>query len=419
MKIALLEGPDEPIYRTLKTAFEESGHSVESVPTKREVPFEIIRGQIERFRPDFCFCVDYYPFDIVNRSGVELESFLQTQSIPVGSLYWDAPWVSGTFSLLSRFVEGPYPTNILFFVIDRAHEMFLRERGMKAVYLASAVDKYFANRKISPELTARFSLDVAHLGTPVKLIPRQLSDEAAVHKAYRELALNELTFWFENYSSVPIGNITELVAAFNYQIEILLGQNPENFASQQNSFFQLTEEKLPPELFKVLHCYKGRLEIIYSWLRLNLFLMDLAEFHPSLFGGEEWTRLIPGYQGSSPRLTDDEMVALFSSAKIIFCLTKYQFKMAVHERPLQVLASGGCPLTDYREGIDEMFRKDEIATYNDVEDAKEQIRYYLKNDSERAEISRRGHRRVLAEHTYHHRVPEIIRQMTETFGLKR
>jgi hypothetical protein len=61
------------------------------------------------------------------------------------------------------------------------------------------------------------------------------------------------------------------------------------------------------------------------------------------------------------------------------------------------------------EGIEEVFQPGkEIAVFNSEQEMVDMIKYYLKHDSERAEIAEAGRRRLLKEHTYEHRLTRMM-----------
>lgn len=67
----------------------------------------------------------------------------------------------------------------------------------------------------------------------------------------------------------------------------------------------------------------------------------------------------------------------------------------------QVADSVGCIATYFREGR-------EIVVANDLDDWFEKINYYIEHPDERKGIIDAGRKRVLAEHTYHHRVARML-----------
>jgi hypothetical protein len=91
----------------------------------------------------------------------------------------------------------------------------------------------------------------------------------------------------------------------------------------------------------------------------------------------------------------------FGSANLYLCTS--------WPRPLKCMASGAFHLTRYFPGLETVFHGGrEVVWFHSIHEAMELIRYYLDHDGEREEIAAAGRRRVLAEHTWNHRVAELL-----------
>jgi hypothetical protein len=70
---------------------------------------------------------------------------------------------------------------------------------------------------------------------------------------------------------------------------------------------------------------------------------------------------------------------------------------------------GSLLLTDYRQNLSDMFDPGrEVIAYHNPDECVELAGYYLAHDVERDEIARAGQRRTLSEHTYYHRMQELV-----------
>ena len=70
---------------------------------------------------------------------------------------------------------------------------------------------------------------------------------------------------------------------------------------------------------------------------------------------------------------------------------------------------GALLVTDAKQNLSELFDPgEEIVAYTDEEDLIEKIRYYLGHEDERARVARAGQERTLREHTYEHRMRELV-----------
>ena len=66
-------------------------------------------------------------------------------------------------------------------------------------------------------------------------------------------------------------------------------------------------------------------------------------------------------------------------------------------------------LTDRKDNLGDLFEiGKEVVAYSSAEEAAELIRYYLTHPDEAQTIARAGQARTLREHTYCHRMQELV-----------
>jgi spore maturation protein CgeB len=91
-------------------------------------------------------------------------------------------------------------------------------------------------------------------------------------------------------------------------------------------------------------------------------------------------------------------------------------KGAVNQRVFDVPACGAFLLTDRRGGIERLFEPGrEIMLYDGPEDAAEQLARCLGDPGLRARVAAAGRARVLAEHSYDHRLRSLFAAMEQAF----
>jgi spore maturation protein CgeB len=129
------------------------------------------------------------------------------------------------------------------------------------------------------------------------------------------------------------------------------------------------------------------------------------------FGPERAMRLLP-------RLDYYRDLPLFYPASSVnLNCTSRQMKGAVNQRVFDVPACGGFILTDRRAQLDALFEPgSEVAVYDGAEDIPDLVRRYLGDAAGRERISQAARRRILAEHTYEHRLTRLIKVMRESFA---
>lgn len=112
-------------------------------------------------------------------------------------------------------------------------------------------------------------------------------------------------------------------------------------------------------------------------------------------------------------LSPDEERKLYASSKICVNIHEYYrdgtCKGFSNEREFKVPASGGFQITDYIPGMERYFDLErEIVAVKTPEDWFQKVDYYLTHERERKDIQERGTARVLREHTYRHRVRQLL-----------
>jgi len=81
-------------------------------------------------------------------------------------------------------------------------------------------------------------------------------------------------------------------------------------------------------------------------------------------------------------------------------------------RMFEITGAGAMLLTDARPNMSEFFFPGcEAATFENVNDCVDKIMYYLQHDAEREEIANKGQQRTLAEHTFEHRILELLKHI--------
>lgn len=140
--------------------------------------------------------------------------------------------------------------------------------------------------------------------------------------------------------------------------------------------------------------------------------------HDFKIWGTEWDGdhvLKPLVQMDGRRITSEECVQIFNATHINLNLhssvgtdelvTGGDF---VNPRTFEVASCGAFQLVDERTLLSESFAEDELATFTSLADLKEKIAYYLAHPDLRNAIAAKGREKVLAEHTYVHRMQTLI-----------
>ncbi len=104
-------------------------------------------------------------------------------------------------------------------------------------------------------------------------------------------------------------------------------------------------------------------------------------------------------------------------SKVGFNCTSRQMKGAVNQRVFDVPACGGFVLTDYREQMEALFEPGtEIIAYNDISEISPLLEKWLADDVGRAKVTAAARKRIMAEHTYEHRLSALLEKCVKHSG---
>ena len=121
-------------------------------------------------------------------------------------------------------------------------------------------------------------------------------------------------------------------------------------------------------------------------------------------------------QNNNKRVTTEETVYIYNATKINLNLhsSSYHYGINpegdfVNPRTFEIAACKGFQLVDYRSDLINLFHiKDEVTVFRSLDELKDQIDFYLNKPDLRKIISERSYQRVLKEHTFEHRMQEML-----------
>lgn len=150
----------------------------------------------------------------------------------------------------------------------------------------------------------------------------------------------------------------------------------------------------------------------YKARNLDRYLLPLC--HPSaslrvkIFGNQPWP--VAQYLGL---LDDEDARDVFASATVCPNVsephsTDFVFGYDVVERPFKVAAAGGFCISDYVEGMKDIFTNGEVPMFRDPKEFQEAVRFYAHHPEAREPMMSAARETVLARHTYFHRVAQML-----------
>ncbi|WP_147821984.1 CgeB family protein [Salidesulfovibrio onnuriiensis] len=375
-------------------------NEIETALGKLEIPFqalpvgtggaagndyvESLLESILQFKPDFALTVNHFGLD---REG-KITGLLERMGLPLASWFVDNPHL-----ILYRY-QGLDAANVALFSFDAFKLDILRDRGFRHVHylpLATDPDRFRPGMPGKPEWRAEVSFVGNSMTTAVNETLKAARPSPLLRDQYTSIA--------SDYGASAETSVTRFIQANHPELA-------EEIAAATSIERQLA------------------LESLITWestrqYRLKCVRQTLGHT-PLIAGDNAWKRLLPG-DGSwryHPTLNYyGELPAFYPSSTISFNCTSLQMKGAVNQRVFDVPACGGFLLTDHREQMESLFSPgSEIAIYNDTDEIPHQLERYLQDRDKRRAMVERARKRILARHTYQHRIQELCRIMRETFS---
>jgi spore maturation protein CgeB len=111
------------------------------------------------------------------------------------------------------------------------------------------------------------------------------------------------------------------------------------------------------------------------------------------------------------RLRNDEFEAKMKKNLPLYPLDSTGLFYQLKSRPFQSVAVGVMAMNEYCPELEELFVIDkEIVTfkYDNIEEVRDKLAWYLKHDNEREKIAMAGYQRAIKSHTLKHRIEQIL-----------
>jgi spore maturation protein CgeB len=381
----LIVNTDYFLIPEVSRAFKQLGHEARVIlfDKRRDNGEEVLQGILQivaDFAPDLVFTVNHLGFD---REGLLMEA-LNRLRLPSVSWYVDSP------NIILNLYGGPKSDLSYIFVWDPTYVPEVKALGFSQVYtLPLGTDPETFYPKPIADLS-RWRARVAFVGNSMT--------QPLAKKLERLPSSPETT-----------GIFRQLLAAFQVQphrrLDLLLEE--QGLAAH-------------PLIQKMSLSERTDLEAGIIWAATLDYRLEcvkrLAPFKPTIYGDSGWRELL----GDSFRLGPivnyyDDLPAIFGATTINFNATSMQMKAAVNQRVFDVPAAGGFLLTDFKEQLAEVLEPGkESVCYHHPEEIPDLVRFYLDHPDARRQIVERGRARVLAEHTYLHRLQEMLAVLRRT-----
>lgn len=367
-------------------AFQKSAHQVIEYPfsdkgerTDAEVEQELT-ARIRAVTPDFLYSFNYFPVAALTCKKLGL---------PYVSWVYDSPYVR-----LYHYTIN-YPTNYVF-VFDQVQYLEFRNAGIQTVHylpMAANVDRLnvmtdFAAFKKTPWYNQH---DVAFVGS--------LYTEK--HQFYQRM---------EKISPYTRGYLEGLIAAqkqvygYNFIQELL---TPDILADMQTAL-PLRPGKDSVESVEYLFAQYVINRQITALERRELLTVVSQRYGLDLYTPDQ-TLQLPGCTNHGAVDYYDFAPYVFKHAKINLNISLRSILSGIPLRAFDIMGAGGFLLSNYQaDFLDYFVPGEDFVFYESRQDLLDKIDYYLSHESERAAITQNGLQKISADHTYLHRVQEIL-----------
>lgn len=369
--------------------FKELGHTVKIMPFSKEEVYhdenienEIVKT-IQEFSPDFVFSFNYFPIISLACKKADMKYV---------SWVYDNPYV-----LLYSYTVI-YPGNYVF-VFDKELYMEFHNAGIKTIYympLAANTDRLHAMEH-SKELEIfkhskwKNQADIAFIGslyTEKHQFYQRLVGISSYTRGYLEgiMAAQKNVYGYNFIQDILTPNIIEDM------MKILpMEPDPTSIATKEFLFAQYVINRQ-----------------ITAMERTKLLTTIGNHYNFDLYTSDEALSL-PGCINHGKVDYYDMAPFVFKHAKINLNITLRSIKSGIPLRAFDVLGAGGFLLTNYQaDFMDCYVPGEDFVYYESKEDLLSKIDYYLKHDDERIAIARNGFERTAANHTYKHRIEEMV-----------
>lgn len=343
-----------------------------------------VRDTLNDFKPDFVLTVNHLGVD---HEGV-LAQLLDEADIPLASWFVDSP----------------------FLILDTYRNL----TGCRTALFTWDVDT------VAP--LADFGFDTVHhlpLGCDAtRFVPgdRSVPDEWLARVSFVGNSMKTKT---ERRFVAAQPSFSLVEASFDLAEEFVEAEE-----RTARAFIARVRPDLSAELNAIEPGRKLAYETYITWLATCLYRRDCIArtmpFNPLLVGDKGWTELfkhVKGWRYHKELSYYDDLPSFYPVSEINFNCTSRQMKGAVNQRVFDVPCCGAFLLTDDRMGLEDLFEPGtEVIAYRTKDEIPELLERYLADPQARQRIADAGRRRVLAEHTYDHRMASLIEHMRATFG---
>lgn len=369
--------------------FRELGHIVKTIPFSKEEPYhnektenDIVR-EIQDFQPDFVFSFNYFPI---------ISLACKKADIKYVSWVYDSPLI-----LLYSYTVI-YPGNYIF-IFDKDLYLEFHKSGIHTIYYMplAANTKRLKAMETSCDYD-RFQKSKWKNQTDIAFIGSLYTEK---HQFYQRL--EGITPYTRGYLEGIMAS-QKHVYGYNFIQEMMTPDIIEDMFK----ILPMEPDARSVATKQYLYAQYVINRQITAYERIELLTAIGEKYNFDLYTPDE-TLALPGCINHGKVDYYDMAPYVFKHAKINLNITLRSIKSGIPLRGFDILGAGGFLLTNYQaDFMDYYVPGEDFVYYESKQDLLNKIDYYLNHEDERIAISQNGFERTKENHTYKHRIEEML-----------
>lgn len=136
-------------------------------------------------------------------------------------------------------------------------------------------------------------------------------------------------------------------------------------------------------------------------------LEAVKDYDPGIWSVHEVPASLRGFHRG--QALGEEMLRCYSGSRIVVNPHANFMRYGGNMRLFEACGAGAFQITDDRPGVQKWFTVGEhLVTYDNLEQLRQRVRYYLDNEEERKQVAIAGQKHVYAHHTYDQRMTRLM-----------
>lgn len=369
--------------------FRELGHIVKTFPFSKEEPYhnektenDIVK-EIQDFQPDFVFSFNYFPIVSLACKQADMKYVSWVYDSPLVLLY--------SYTVI-------YPGNYIF-IFDKDLYLEFHKSGIHTIhYMPLAANTKRLKAMETSYDYPRFQKSKWKNQTDIAFIGSLYTEK---HQFYQRL--EGITPYTRGYLEGIMAS-QKHVYGYNFIQEMM---TPDII---QDMFRILPMEPDPTSVATREYLYAQYVinRQITAYERIELLTAIGEKYNFDLYTPDE-TLSLPGCINHGRVDYYDMAPYVFKEAKINLNITLRSIKSGIPLRGFDILGAGGFLLTNYQaDFMDCYVPGEDFVYYESKQDLLNKIDYYLNHEDERIAIAQNGFERTKENHTYKHRIEEML-----------